>query len=114
MINIKPELVSTITAATSLPVYYELFYKPGAIPAITYIEVDDAALYRGTTQHYSTLRYEIKIWATDMDTIAATSIALDAALTNDGWTRYTAFEQNDGNNTIIKVLRYVATGYDEV
>lgn len=113
MIDIKKQLVSALKAATSLPVYYELLYKPGEIPAITYIEVDDADLYLGDNRNYSTLRYEIKVWGTSLDQVIYDSLAIDAAMKTAGWSRYTAFETND-NTTIIKVLRYVAIGYNEV
>lgn len=113
MIDIKQQLVSVLTTATSLPVYYELLFKPGSVPAITYIEVDDAALYDGDRRNYSTLRYEVKVWGTVLGDVIDTSIAADAALREMGWSRYAAFETNN-NELIIKVLRYVATGYDEV
>ena len=114
MIDIKSSLVSTLITATGLPVYYELIYKAGTIPAITYIEVDNADLYNGDTLNYSTLRYQIKVWSNDMATLISKSIAIDAALKDAGWSRYMSMETNDSNNTLIKVLRYVATGYDEV
>lgn len=113
MIDIKKDLVSILKIASSLPVYYEVLYKPGTVPAITYIQVDDADLYLGDRRNYSTLRYEIKIWDRELSSVINNSIAIDAAMKSAGWSRYAAFEIND-NATIIKVLRYVATGYDEV
>lgn len=111
MIDIKQQLVNTLKVA-NLPVYYENLYKDGAIPAITYIEVDDADLYLGTKHNYSTLRYEVKVWG-NLNQVIAASLAIDTAMKAQGWTRYAAFETNYNEN-IIKVLRYVATGYNEV
>lgn len=113
MIDIRTEITSILTAATSVPVYYELLYKKGSVPSITYIEVDNADLLNGDKHNYSTLRYEIKIWATELSDIISLSILVDTAMKAAGWSRYTAFETT--NETIItKVLRYVATGYNEV
>lgn len=113
MIDIKQALVAALKTATSLDVYYELFYKPGTIPAITYKELDNADLYNGDTVDYETLRYEIKIWSRSLDEVIAKSAAIDAALKPLGWSRYSAAE-NSNDTYIIKVLRYVATGYNEV
>lgn len=114
MIDIKQDLVTLLENATSLPVYYELFYKPGELPAITYKEIDNASLYEGDTLDYSTLRYEIKVWSRSLPDLITAVTALDLAMRDAGWSRYYSFETNDGNNTIIKVIRYVATGYSEV
>ncbi len=114
MIDIKPELVSLLQTATSWPVYYELTYKSGTLPAITYIEVDNTDLYNGDTLDYSTLRYQVKVWSGDMTNLVDKSRAIDLAMKTAGWSRYMATETNDSNNTLIKVLRYVAIGYDEV
>jgi hypothetical protein len=113
MIDIKKELVATIKSATSYPVYYDLFYKPGAVPSVTYLELNDASFIEGDTLRYSSLRYQIKVYATTMDALVSTSIAIDAALKADGWTRVVSIETND-NTTFIKILRYIATGYEEV
>jgi len=113
MIDVKTYLVDKLTIATSWPVYYEALYKPGTLPAITYKEVDNVDLYNGTTISFSTLRYEIKIWAANMTDLIDKSAAIDAALKMDGWSRYSGIElTRDGQ--LIKVLRYVATGYREV
>ena len=113
MIDIKIALVSALKTATSYPVYYELVYTPGVVPAVTYKELENAALLTGDTISYSTLRYEIKLWDTSMINIITKSDAIDAALKNLGWKRYAAFEMSY-NAQILKVLRYVAIGYDEV
>jgi hypothetical protein len=113
MIDIKQDLVTLLKTASSWDAYYELMYKPGTLPAITYIEVDNADLFNGDTIDYSTLRYEIKIWSKSMSEIASKSAQIDTAMKTAGWSRYMAMETND-NNTIVKVLRYVAIGYNEV
>lgn len=114
MIDVKQSIVSTINTATGVTTYYELFYQPGELPAITYKEIDNASLYRGDTVNYSTLRFEVKIYARTLSEISTISYALDQAMMAEGWVSYFSTEANDGNNTIIKVIRYVAIGYDEV
>lgn len=113
MIDIKKELVTLLKTATSLAVYYESFYKPGTLPAVTYIEVDNTDLYNGDTVSYSTLRYEIKVYASTMEDLVSKSAAIDAALKTAGWSRYMAMETSD-EYSFIKVIRYVAFGYNEV
>lgn len=113
MIDIKIALVSALKTATSYPVYYELVYTPGTVPAVTYKELDNAELLSGDTVSYSTLRYEVKLWDSSMSNIITKSDAIDAALKNLGWKRYSAFETSF-NAQILKVLRYVAIGYEEV
>ena len=112
MIDIKTQLVTDLKTA-SLPVFYELLYKPGTLPAITYIEVDNADLYNGDRRNYSTLRYEIKIWGRSLQETIDKAITIDSALKTSGWSRYAAIEINS-NSAYVKVLRYIATGYDEV
>lgn len=111
MIDIKTQLVATLQTASSWPVYYESLYKPGNTPAITYTEADNADLLNGDTLSYSTIKCEIKIWSLTMADLVAKSIAIDTALKTDGWSRYAAVELIRGNY-LIKVLRYVATGYE--
>ena len=113
MIDIKTELVAALNAITSYPVYYELMYKPGEVPAITYKEIDNVDLYNGDTVSYSTIRYEIKVWDTSMANMISTSAAIDLKLKELGWSRYSSTEANYESN-LLKVLRYVATGYNEV
>lgn len=113
MIDIKQSLVTTLDTAVAIPVYYDLFYKPGVIPCVTYIEIDDSSLLDGDTLRYSTLRYQIKIYAKTMADIVTNAGLIDTALFNAGWRRYSSIETND-DNYIIKVIRYVATGYEEV
>ena len=113
MIDIKQDLVALLKTATSWDVYYSSFYKPGTLPAITYIELDNADLYNGDTVDYSTLRYEIKVYAGTMADMVSKSAAIDAAMKVEGWSRYMSMETSDEYG-FIKVLRYVAIGYNEV
>ena len=113
MIDVKKDLVAALKSATSWTVYYELLYKPGTIPAITYKELENNDLLNGDSVDYSTIRYEIKVWSYSMDEVIAKSIAIDSALKALGWSRYSSFEASY-ETQILKVLRYVAVGYDEV
>jgi len=113
MIDIKQELVTLLKAATSMEVYYELLYKQGTVPSVTYIEVDNTDLLNGDTIDYSTIRYEIKVWSRSMSELVTKVAAIDAAMKNAGWSRYLAAETNH-EMILVKVLRYVATGYNEV
>jgi len=113
VIDIKQSLVTAIKSATDLNVYYEVFKKEVDLPAITYKEIENCDLVVGDTIEYSTLRFEIKIWSYSMDEIILTSKAIDIALKAIGFSRYSSFETNY-QTQIIKVLRYVATGYNEV
>lgn len=113
MVDIKKQLVTTLRTATSWNVYYEALYKAGTLPAITYREIENNDLYNGDTISFSTLRYEIKVWATSMDDLITQSQAIDLALKAEGWSRYSSVELTR-EAQLIKVLRYVATGYREV
>lgn len=113
MIDVKKELVAALKLATSWTVYYELLYKPGIVPAITYKELDNTDLLNGDSIDYSTIRYEIKVWSYSMEDVIAKSAAIDSALKALGWSRYSSFETSY-ETQILKVLRYVAIGYNEV
>lgn len=113
MVDIKIALVAAIKEVSTYPVFYELLYQPGTIPAITYKEIENADLMNGDTISYSTLRYEVKVWDNSMPNLVSTCRNIDAKLKELGWSRYSSVELNYEGN-LLKVLRYVATGYNEV
>lgn len=110
MVDINTELVATIEAATSLPVYFELMTQEREEAAITYRTIDNSDLLLGDTLEYSVLRFEIKIWSRHLSTNMTAFAAMDEALKAMGFTRYFA-EDRTFNSQFITITRYVATGY---
>lgn len=110
MIDVKPDIVAALEAASNLPVLYELINKHVGTSAITYRTIDDADLFVGTTKQYSTIRYEIKIWTYDLAENITESIAVDDAMRALGFSRYFTDERTF-NTQFIKIIRYVAIGY---
>lgn len=113
MIDVKTQLVSALKTSSGYEVYYELFTQPATIPCITYREIDNIDTLTGDTIEYSEIRFEVRIYANSPSIIGTKASAIDAALKQLGYRRYYSYEDNDGRR-IIKINRYVATGYKEV
>jgi len=110
MINQKQELVSLLMTATNLPVNYELFIRPAIIPSISYTENDNVDLYIGDTMEYSTITYQLKVWAYSLNDISTYTASIDVAMKTAGYRR-TFYQELNDENRIVAVIRYVATGY---
>lgn len=111
MIDIKKELYDALVEATDLPVYYDFAYTRNSVPAITYREINNSDKIIGDTMVYSDIYVEIKIFTKQLSELVSESIAINKEMREMGYTRYFAEETNDDIN-YIKILRYVAIGYN--
>lgn len=113
MIDVKTQLVSTLSAATSLSIYYENFSKPVTLPCITYREIRNDDRLVGTSISYSDLKFEVRIYSKLMSEVVAKQAAIDTALKAIGYRRTYSYESSD-ETVIIKILHYSAISREEV
>ena len=113
MIDYHKELVAALE--TVLPTHYEMTLHRGLeTPCYSYMETNNYVSDAGTTLGYSRIRYQVKVWATDIATIQKYALMADAVLRPLGFVRTAANELYDNNSSMIqKILTYEATGLEE-
>jgi hypothetical protein len=109
MINYKKEFVEILQIA-GVPVFYELFIRPEHIPSISYSEYNNIETLSGDTLFYSSLGFQVKVWARTIQEVASIAGIIDDELRSAGFRREFYGEYNDGNKPVA-VIRYIATGY---
>lgn len=112
MINYHKELVAALE--TVLPTHYEMTLHSGlATPCYSYMETNNYDTISGTTLGYSIVRYQVKVWATDIATIQQYSLEADRVLRPVGFKRVASTELYDNNSSMIqKILTYEALGLE--
>jgi hypothetical protein len=113
MIDYHKELVAALE--TVLPTYYEMTLHSGlATPCYSYMETNNYVTESGTTLGYSNIRFQVKVWATDIATIQRYALEADRVLRPIGFKRTAANELYDHNSSMIqKILTYEALGLEE-
>lgn len=108
MIDYHPIIASALN--TILPTHYELTLTSKTnTPCISYMELSNAATDTGDTLGYSTLHYQVKVWANDIKTIQKYVIEVDRVMRSLGFKRISANEMHDRQTTLIqKILGYEA------
>lgn len=113
MINYHKELVAALSNV--LPTHYEMTLHSGlTTPCYSYMETNNYVYTAGTTLGYSIVRYQVKVWATDIATIQKYALMADEVLRPLGFKRVSSNELYDNNSSMIqKILTYEATGLEE-
>lgn len=114
MINYHKEIVRELNKI--LPTYYEMFLYSGLdVPCISYMELSNMIESKGDTIEYSSIDYQIKVWATDIETIQENAIMVDNAMRTLGFKRIASVEMSDNNSSMIqKILTYSALAREEI
>ena len=113
MIDYHKELVAALESV--LPTHYEMTLHSGLeTPCYSYMETNNYVNAAGTTLGYSIIRYQVKVWATDIATIQTYALMADAVLRPLGFKRTASNELYDNNSSMIqKILTYEAIGLEE-
>ena len=113
MIDYHKELVAALESV--LPTHYEMTLHRGlSTPCYSYMETNNYVDAAGTTLGYSRIRYQVKVWATDIATIQTYALEADRVLRPLGFKRTASNELYDNNSSMIqKILTYEATGLEE-
>lgn len=112
MIDYHKDLVGALQ--TVLPTHYELTLTSGTeVPCISYMERNNYVSESGTTQGYSYISYQVKVWGHNIGEIQKYALMIDAVLRPLGWKRTSAQELYDHNSTMIqKIMNYEALGFE--
>lgn len=113
MIDYHKELVAALESV--LPTHYEMTLHSGlSTPCYSYMETNNYVAESGTTLGYSYIRFQVKVWATDIATIQRYALEADKVLRPIGFKRIAANELYDNNSSMIqKILTYEALGLEE-
>lgn len=113
MIDYHKELVAALE--TVLPTHYEMTLHRGLeTPCYSYMETNNYVDAAGTTLGYSRIRFQVKVWATDIATIQKYALMADEVLRPLGFKRVAANELYDNNSSMIqKILSYEALGLED-
>ena len=108
MIDFHKEIVNALN--TILPTHYEMALTSGTkVPCISYMELNNSATDEGNTIGYSSITYQVKIWAHNIENIQQYATAIDAAMRAIGFKRIGAVELYDNNSTMMhKVFTFEA------
>lgn len=114
MINYHKELRTALN--TILPTHYEMTLTSGTkTPCISYMEVGNYDSVTGTTQVYSRVRFQIKVWATDIAIIQENALKVDEVMRSLGFSRSSSGELYDNNSAMIqKIMTYEAQAHELV
>ena len=106
MIDCHRELINALREI--LPTYYEMTLHSGIqTPCISYMETSNVAANEGDTLGYSRIRYQIKVWDTDISIVQEYSKQIDTKLRFMGFKRISANELYDQNSSMIqKIMSY--------
>jgi hypothetical protein len=112
MIDYHKNLVDALN--TVLPTYYEMILKSGiATPCISYMELNNYTTAHGDTLGYSSIAYQVKVWANSIEDLQYYALEIDNALRPLGWTRASCKELFDRESTMIqKIMIYEATALE--
>jgi hypothetical protein len=113
MIDYHKNLVSALK--TVLPTHYEMTLTPGTkTPCISYMEVSNYDIAHSEVMGYSSLTYQVKVWANDIAQIQSYALQVDNVLRPLGFTRISSGELYDRQSTMIqKVMTYEALVLEE-
>ena len=113
MIDYHKELRSALSSV--LPTYYEMtLYSGIATPCISYMELNNYVSNSGDTLGYSRIRYQVKVWAKDIECIQRYALEIDRVLRPLGFVRNSSLELYDNNSSMIqKIMTYEVLAYEE-
>lgn len=113
MINYHKEMVAALE--TVLPTHYEMTLHSGlTTPCYSYMETNNYSYRVGDTLQYCIIRYQVKVWATDIATIQKYALEADRVLRPVGLKLVASTELYDNNSSMIqKILTYEALGLEK-
>lgn len=113
MIDYHKTLLEALKAI--LPTHYEMTLHSGLkTPCISYMELSNSVESNGDSVGYSRLKYQVKVWATDIAIIQENALKIDNALRKLGFKRLATGELYDNNSAMIqKVMTYEALALEE-
>lgn len=113
MIDYHKTLLNTLKSI--LPTHYEMVLHSGLkTPCLSFMELNNSTEADGDSLGYSRIRYQIKVWANDIELIQKYALEVDKALRAIGFTRTASAELCDKNSAMIqKVLTYEALALEE-
>lgn len=113
MINYHETLVEALNSV--LPAHYEMtLTSKTATPCISYMETNNYVATTASNLEYSTITYQIKVWANDIAVIQRYALEIDRVLRPLGWKRTSAGELYDNQSTMIqKIMTYEALASEE-
>lgn len=108
MIDYHKELVAAFQKI--LPTHYEMQITSGAsLPCISYMELSNVDNSTGDTLGYSTLSFQVKVWAHSLHDLQTYAQQIDSAMRGLGFARVGSAELFNNQSTIMqKVLTYDA------
>ena len=108
MIDYHKEIVATLQ--NILPTHYEMQLTSGtSLPCISYMELSNVDNSTGDTIGYSTLSFQVKVWAHSLQDLQNYSKQIDSAMRGLGFARVGSAELFNNQTTIMqKVLTYDA------
>lgn len=112
MIDYHKELKTALD--TILPTHYEMTLTSGTkTPCISYMEVGNYDTTVGSSQVYGKLRFQIKVWDTNIGIIQKYSQEVDVVMRSLGFSRSSSGEIYDNNSSMIqKVMTYEANTHE--
>lgn len=114
MINYHKELRTALN--TILPTHYEMTLTSGTkTPCISYMETNNYSIADSSRQSYSRVRFQIKVWATDIEIIQDNALKVDEVMRSLGFSRVSSGELYDNNSAMIqKIMTYEATAHESI
>lgn len=108
MIDYHKEIVAALQKI--LPTHYEMTITSGAsLPCISYMELSNVDNSTGDTLGYSTISFQVKVWAHSLQELQTYSKQIDTAMRSLGFARVGSAELFNNQTTIMqKVLTYDA------
>ena len=108
MIDYHKELVATLKEI--LPTHYEMqLTSVESLPCISYMELSNVDNSTGETLGYSTISYQVKVWAHSLQDLQTYAQQIDSAMRGLGFARVGSAELFNNQTTIMqKVLTYDA------
>lgn len=104
MIDTKKTLVTALKNVQS-NVLYESAVESPTLPLITYSTIDDSVHKQGNTLGYSNIKYQVKVWTTNIKELVKLTKSIDKELRLIGLTR-TYYNELKENEVIIGVMQY--------
>lgn len=112
MYNYHKQLYTALSAL--LPAHYEMAMTSGAtFPCLSYMEITNYDTAAGDTMGYSSLSYQVTVWAKTLAELQTYAAQVDAKLRPLGFTRTSAAElYNNESGIMRKVLTYDANAVE--
>lgn len=112
MIWDNENIVSKLSEATNLQVFYELFVQELQMPCITYSMYDNNETANGNKMSHSEVAYYIKLWGHDLADMLPTYKIIDATMHDLGYSRQ-SYNEMAIDDFICMIGQYRGVGIEE-